>query len=274
MRFLVVDDDELSRELLTLLLEVEGYEVEVAASGEDALRRLEPLQAEGHAVPDMTPDVVLTDMQMTGVAGDALATAMRAAVPEATLLLAMSGSQPQPSALAKFDGFLLKPFEVSQLRELISAARSRELPREDRGGPEVTAADANLSEAAGDLPPLDEDIYEKLVEVMSAPQLAEMYAMCIADARTRIAQMKQLAEAGDDEGYRSQAHALKGGSGLIGAREIYLLASAAERDGLIPALDATGENALAPRTSGVTANLERLSLACERLERILVKRTG
>lgn len=40
-RILVVDDDELLRELLEMVLVVEGFEVDVAGNGEEALDRLQ-----------------------------------------------------------------------------------------------------------------------------------------------------------------------------------------------------------------------------------------
>ena len=101
---------------------------------------------------------------------------------------------------------------------------------------------------------------------MPAEQLGQMYALCVGDARKRIVHMRELAEAGDDIQYRSEAHTVKGGTGMIGAKQLYELAAAAERDG-IPATEGVAG------TSSVTAALTHLSLACDRLERILVKRT-
>ena len=118
MLFLVVDDDALSRELLCLLLEAEGYEVEAAKSGEEAVARV-ALKAQP------APDVILTDMQMPGLAGEALATALHSKLRDRkTLLLAMSGSQPKDAALTAFDAFLLKPFSLTELIAMVSTAKS------------------------------------------------------------------------------------------------------------------------------------------------------
>lgn len=56
---LVVDDDEMIRDILRRYLEPEGYRVTTAADGEAALRH----------VADTTPDVVLLDLQMPGMDG-------------------------------------------------------------------------------------------------------------------------------------------------------------------------------------------------------------
>jgi len=258
--FLVVDDDALSRELLTLLLEAEGYEVEAAASGEAAVARAASCSPDG----PRPPDVILTDMQMPGLAGGALATALRTALGKATRLLAMSGSQPVPSALSGFDGFLLKPFQITELRSMIQS--SAPLPHAgasaaDPHPPESETVPAGIVQSA-----LDEGIYAKLRDLMPVAQLGQMYAMCVDDAHRRIAHMEALAAAGDDTEYRKEAHAVKGGAGMIGASELYALAAAAEQAGLTPSDPRSG-------TTSVTASLAQLSLACDRLERILAERT-
>ena len=260
MLLLVVDDDALSRELITLLLTEEGYEVESFASGEAAVNRVSDPAL-------LAPDVILADMQMPGLTGDALASALRATLQSTSILLAMSGSQPASPSLSSFDGFLLKPFQMSELQSMIAATH---------GAPgslaSLRAAPDAAPDAAGDLASaagatvLDEDIYSKLAELMPAEQLGQMYALCVGDARKRIVHMRALAAAADDVRYRAEAHTVKGGSGMIGARQLYDLAAAAERDGIPNTAADFG-------TSSVTAALAQLSLACDRLERILVERT-
>src|SRR5207248_2174035 len=59
-RVLVVDDCLATQEMLTIILEVEGYEVTCARDGQEALRLL------GSATP---PDVILLDLMMPVVSG-------------------------------------------------------------------------------------------------------------------------------------------------------------------------------------------------------------
>jgi DNA-binding NtrC family response regulator len=56
---LIVDDEENQRNILKTILDDEGYETYVAASGEDGLK----------IVREMKPDVVLTDLKMEGMDG-------------------------------------------------------------------------------------------------------------------------------------------------------------------------------------------------------------
>ena len=56
---LIVDDEKNIRRTVRMVLEGEGYAVEEAASGEEALARL----------PDIAPDVILLDVQLPGISG-------------------------------------------------------------------------------------------------------------------------------------------------------------------------------------------------------------
>jgi DNA-binding NtrC family response regulator len=56
---LIVDDEKNIRRTVRMVLEGEGYGVEEASSGEEALARL----------PDIAPDVVLLDVQLPGISG-------------------------------------------------------------------------------------------------------------------------------------------------------------------------------------------------------------
>lgn len=257
LRILLIDDDELSRELLTLLLEVDGYGVVSAASGDEGLARL------GGLVPQ--PDAVLTDLQMPGISGTSLAQALRAALPSGVPVIAMSGSDSRPpgtpaGAPAGFDGFLLKPFAVADLRAALAEAHGSRTERSE-------AALQNRVQSAEDTssPALNEEVFVKMQELMPPAQLGQMYALCLADARTRLDAMRAAVVADDDAGFRREAHAIKGGAGMIGAEEIYKLATQAERDGLAQADVSAGINR-------VTAFFDQLSSACERLERMLVER--
>jgi CheY-like chemotaxis protein len=115
VRVLVVDDDAMSRDLLGVLMEAEGYVVERAASGDAALALLE------EGLP--APEIILADMQMPGITGSELAEALRRSCGPNTLLLAMSGSGSPGKVVSRFDGFLLKPFTVRDMVEAVAARR-------------------------------------------------------------------------------------------------------------------------------------------------------
>ncbi|MBB5318915.1 response regulator [Tunturibacter empetritectus] len=233
VRVLIVDDDELSREVLTLLAERAGYEVEAVESGDAALvhvQRARPL-----------PEVVLTDMQMPGTAGDELARRLRGLCGAGTLLLAMSGSEVEDGVGREFDGFLLKPFTMETLAGAISGGSAR--------------GEGGLSGTSGVV--LDEGVYAKLMGSMRRSQLDELYALCLRDAETRVGRMRRAASDGEDAAYRKEAHAIKGGCGMVGALELQRLATSMEERGLC---------------DDDVATLDEFMVACERLRRILVAR--
>jgi CheY-like chemotaxis protein len=231
VRILIVDDDELSREVLTLLADDAGYEVDAVESGDAALEHVQRLR----------PEVVLTDIQMPGIAGDELAQQLRSLCGAGTLLLAMSGSGLEDGVGRNFDGFLLKPFTM----EMLTATISGGLIREEN---DSTDADGFV---------LDEDVYAKLAGSMRISQLEQLYELCRKDAAVRVERMRRAASTGDDAAYRKEAHALKGGCGMVGAVELQRLATSMEERGL--------------RDDDV-ATLEEFVVASERLRRILVAR--
>jgi two-component system response regulator MprA len=62
VKILVVDDERAVRESLRRALELEGYEIELAADGQEALQRLE-----GNG--ESQPDAVLLDVLMPNMDG-------------------------------------------------------------------------------------------------------------------------------------------------------------------------------------------------------------
>jgi len=98
---------------------------------------------------------------------------------------------------------------------------------------------------------------------MPAPQLHQMYAMCLNDTRARITSMRQLAAARDGVQFVRQAHAIKGSCGMLGATELYRMAAE---------LEANGRKSAAAEGVKAVNSLDELSSACDRLERILRSR--
>ena len=259
IRILVIDDDAMSRELLAFLLEGEGYSVVSADSGDAALNLL-PQSAQA-------PDVVLTDLQMPGISGGQLADELRRVCGSGPLLLAMSGSQPPEGAISKFDGFLLKPFKVQQITDFLADRRQAAVA--DIPNPQTASKTAmesvyqSVSSATSSAPVLNETIYRQLAGTMPAPQLHEMYTMCLDDARERIDVMRGLAAQHDTARFVREAHAIKGSCGMLGATQLHWMAAELEKNGL--------EKPQAQAENEVNS-LDELSAACDRLERMLGSR--
>ncbi len=109
-KILVVDDDPSVRSLVRDVLEVEGYEVDVADDGFSALRRIEA----GH------PDAVVLDVMMPGMDGHAVLSRVRSAdggseLPVIMLTAAADDEQAWQAWSGGVDYFLAKPFDPSEL---------------------------------------------------------------------------------------------------------------------------------------------------------------
>ncbi|HEX8339215.1 MAG TPA: response regulator, partial [Pyrinomonadaceae bacterium] len=122
-RILVVDDEENVRELLTDILESEGYRVELASSGREALEKF----GDGAAF-----DALFTDLGMQGMSGWELAHAVRELdekIPVAVVTgwgEAVGSSERQA---ARVDWVIAKPFDAAQI-----LAIAREVARRGEAG--------------------------------------------------------------------------------------------------------------------------------------------
>ena len=243
-RILVIDDDEVMRELLAALLEVQGYEVQLAPSGEDGLVQLREPEP---------PAMILTDLQMPGLEGEELTVALRAAAPSGATLVGMSGRAPGDALVASLDAFLSKPFSAQQLEEAFVTGQAARAASDASGSAPKPAV--NLSpehSSAEDNAVLDESIFTSLARSFRPEQLRELYGLTLDDVAQRHARMVAHAAEDDLGAVQREAHAIKGACGMVGARELQHLAGAAEGG-----------------TTLNTSALAELPSACDRLRRIL-----
>lgn len=113
-RVLVVDDDEVIRELISMNFELEGFEVATAADGEQALA----------AVAAARPDVVTLDVMMPRMSGLEVADRLRSDPATACVRIILVSARAQGADLALAEGlgvdaYVTKPFEPDELIELV-----------------------------------------------------------------------------------------------------------------------------------------------------------
>jgi CheY-like chemotaxis protein len=111
-RALVVDDDDLIREILPALLEEHQYDAEVTESPEKALKIIAQRQF----------DVVFIDYEMPGMNGIELARIVREKSPHSALILMTGLAAADLFQSSRAHGFLQKPFSVDALREVLGSA--------------------------------------------------------------------------------------------------------------------------------------------------------
>jgi CheY-like chemotaxis protein len=111
-RILVVDDDESIRELITLALEDDGYEVVGAPEGESALAM----------IPQVQPDIILLDNRMPIMGGREFAQRFQELnnTTAALIILTAVDDPEQTAAEVGADGYLPKPFDLNDLTKVIS----------------------------------------------------------------------------------------------------------------------------------------------------------
>jgi DNA-binding response OmpR family regulator len=110
---LVIDDHDDTRNLLVELLEIDGFTVIAAASGEQALAH----------VRQQRPCMILLDLGLPDIDGIELVLRLRAETHGAgTAIYALSGfTNLRTAALAAgIDGFLIKPVLGRELREIVA----------------------------------------------------------------------------------------------------------------------------------------------------------
>ncbi len=125
-RVLVVDDEENLRLVLKTLLRRNGYEVEAAATGEEALELVE----------SFGPDVVLTDVRMPKMGGLDLLAAMKNKGNDATVIVMSAYGNMDLAIEAMKAGaydYVQKPFKHEEVVLALRKAEEREaLRRENR----------------------------------------------------------------------------------------------------------------------------------------------
>ncbi len=111
---LVVDDDDVIRQLISVNLELEGFEVSTASDGRDCLAR----------VRDVAPDVVTLDVMMPEMDGWDVAAQLRADPETAGIRIVLLSARAQEADLRRgdsigVDAYLTKPFDPEELIDTV-----------------------------------------------------------------------------------------------------------------------------------------------------------
>ena len=109
-RVLVVDDDDVIRQLITVNLELEGFDVATAIDGQDCLDR----------VKDVRPDVITLDVMMPRLDGWEAAGRLRADPDTAGIKVVLLSARAQEADRERgsrigVDAYLTKPFDPDEL---------------------------------------------------------------------------------------------------------------------------------------------------------------
>jgi len=117
-KVLIVDDEEVIRELLVAFLEMEGYEIFTASNGEEGLRRFH----------EEKPDLIVSDVMMPVMDGYEFCRRVREISDTPIIVITGMGRHPEHvSSLNLADAFMDKPIEMadflSQVETLLKGNR-------------------------------------------------------------------------------------------------------------------------------------------------------
>lgn len=112
-KVLLVDDEELVRKVVRVVLEAEGHDVAEAGDGASALA----------GVRSEKPDVVVLDLMMPGEDGVEVCRKIKAEMPDVRVLVLTSLPEPEAreeATEAGADDFMVKPFSSLELLDRIA----------------------------------------------------------------------------------------------------------------------------------------------------------
>jgi CheY-like chemotaxis protein len=127
-RVLVVDDDDVIRQLISVNLELEGFEVHTAVDGQDCL----------DSVKQVDPEVVTLDVMMPRIDGWEAAQRLRQDPDTAHIKLVLLSARAQEADLRRgdrigVDAYLTKPFDPDELIETVRRLAREAGPRAEPG---------------------------------------------------------------------------------------------------------------------------------------------
>ncbi|MCU0610402.1 MAG: response regulator, partial [Candidatus Eisenbacteria bacterium] len=216
VRILVAEDNATSQRVASAILKKLGCRVDVAASGQEALRALE-------AAPY---DLVLMDCQMPEMDGyeasrlirDPSSRVRRHDIPIIAMTAYAMESDRQRCLQAGMDDYLAKPVTPGALRAVVE----RWAARAERGAPAGVPPPPNN-------PALVFDKAGLMERTMDDATLArELAAMFLDDAPRRISSLRDALNRSDLGAAARIAHTLRGAAGSVGAASIVATATRIE----------------------------------------------
>ncbi len=123
-RILVVDDEESMRDFLSIMLHREGYQVDTAVDGAQAVAHLR----------DHSYDLVISDIKMPRMTGLELLSHIKERTPETVVLMVTAFSTTEEAVDAMKQGaydYITKPFKNEEIRLIVRNALERRALRQE-----------------------------------------------------------------------------------------------------------------------------------------------
>ena len=222
-RVLVVDDNAVNQQVVSVMLEQCGCTVDVAANGIEAVKQVQMLPY----------DIVLMDCQMPEMDGYEATRRIRAHeqgsgrhLPVIALTANAMTGDAEKCLAAGMDDYLSKPIRPDALAKALS--------RWLKPSGIVAAGEERAPHAAGQPSARpDADEFEKVRQMLGAkyPRLVSLY---LGESANRLQSLREAFAAGDWQQTSLLAHAIKGTSLSIGAHDFAALLDRIEQGALQP----------------------------------------
>jgi two-component system sensor histidine kinase/response regulator len=220
-RILVAEDHEVNRQLFNIILGKEGYSVDLAADGREALKRVQ------HA----RYDLIFMDIQMPNMNGYEATVQIRARRIETPIIAVTASALPEEikkCLQAGMNDYLTKPFKKQDLlpvleRWLSGPAGGEAVPaRAGTGSAGKSGPPAGGGGAAGkDNAANEREVFDfpKAVETFLGNEdiLRSVLTSFLDKVAGQLGQLQAALESGDLETVRMEAHSIKGGALNLGA---------------------------------------------------------
>ena len=214
LTLLVVDDNEINRDLLKAMLVRLGHTVMLADSGQEGIDR-----AAEHRF-----DAILMDISMPGISGlQATQVILQGEGPNADTPIMAVTAHALPNERAAFTaggmtGFLQKPINTQTLKTALSNLVQP---------PALALTTPSDAQTPPQHPVLNSHQVDELFELLGPEKLADR----IGDLRRRVeGQLPPLASAQDGDELQRKTHDLAGLCGMFGAERLHALLATIEND--------------------------------------------
>lgn len=208
LKILVVDDDDLNRRMMRILLIRDGHDVQLVANGVEALE----------AVKEQRFDVIFMDLQMPIMDGFEASRRIREweSGRIRTYIVALTASYlPEQGGrlfAAGIDNYISKPFELEHIKKLLNViARSDHyIPPREKLAVEVATTNAEILD-------VEKALYQFGGDLKT---YREFLTDFIQELPARISVLERLAAEKDLTSLALEAHNLKGVSANLGALQL------------------------------------------------------
>ncbi len=214
LRLLVVDDDELGRSMMDIMLSPHGYQLDFACDGSEALQ----------AIKTGSYDLVFMDLVLPDMDGRDVCRQVRAweagkrHVPIVALTAFDLPGQPVELIRAGMDDYIFKPYDLRGLTRIIGLYAADE----EHAVSDQIAAGQPLPAPTGAVLDIETSLADFANDVGG---YAEILGDFVASLPVRLDKLRRADAAGDMEWLGRECHSLKGIAAGLGAARLSRLAS-------------------------------------------------